>query len=809
MSSKGGAGTASPAPPSQKADAGPPSKAPSSKPTPARSKAQAKPKKAGASKDDDLFGFDGVALRHAVPLSRKPARGKTTKIVCPMCETAGFASADVSGREVKCVNPECLVPIFKAPEIEKKAPEPVEPEPETGMPLTVKLGIGFGVAACLAAVAWFVFLKPEGGSPVNEPAGGEVATAPSGTTGGAPSPDAGGEPQKHTADPSTAEEPVEVAPQLSPSEITDLALQAMVAASQQQERNRSKPFCRRLTAEAYAAVGNFSEAMHQVQQLAKVGESVPYYQIPPLVAIAWGKLGAGDSEGAQQVAANAWSLADKIPKFGQIAVDSAVDLGTLLVALKRSPDAKSVIESHLGQGTWAELSALLRAVFANGTYDLDGAVAAEPIVPWNAPEWVAVVETLVTRNYGDAALEWVKSIDDPEVRTDGLIAWATAILRGTALSAGRDPVSEIQTAASELDSVFVAKMFARVAFLQANAGSADAAQKSLLKATEALSQVPVPDAFVLPTMEDLYDLKPENLVRLRIAAVAAAEIARVEALMQRHEAAWTSLSKALQYLRASAPSVTAAQNRNDEFSRRGRAAIESALANILDLRTDEQARIAANKYRKQCQDVLAGAKLRFDLQVQLLSQASQWSQIEPIWNEISAKVKADDENQNEPYFSTSLPSILATRARATKNEALAKTIESAAGENSPADRFGVLQQETSQLVTDGKLATAAAKKIDLYVGKNRDDSERAFQWVLQLACRLVKEKQVEQAFNLLAGLENPVWRETGLQLTAALAARNGLAASAWKFAADKSKRLPATEQVALMYGLIVALSLSK
>jgi hypothetical protein len=135
---------------------------------------------------------------------------------------------------------------------------------------------------------------------------------------------------------------------------------------------------------------------------------------------------------------------------------------------------------------------------------------------------------------------------------------------------------------------------------------------------------------------------------------------------------------------------------------------------------------------------------------------------------------------------------------------LAEAVASAAGQKGLVDSYRTLQQETSQLLGKGE-TVPAAKKIEQHVEQNRHDSERALRWVLQLTCRLVNEQKASQALEFVAALENPVWRETGFQLGAALAARKGLAGTAWEFAADKNRRLPATEQVALLHGLVVAL----
>ena len=63
---------------------------------------------------DDPFGVDAVSNSRAIPLVARPAKGKTVRLVCPMCETVGFAGPEVAGKEVKCCNEKCALPIFTA-----------------------------------------------------------------------------------------------------------------------------------------------------------------------------------------------------------------------------------------------------------------------------------------------------------------------------------------------------------------------------------------------------------------------------------------------------------------------------------------------------------------------------------------------------------------------------------------------------------------------------------------------------------------------------------------------------------------------
>ena len=111
-----------------------------------------------APSEDEPFAVDKVAMSSAIPLRPKPTKGRTYKVICPMCETPGYTSPKAGGREVKCANPKCLVPIFTCPE---PPPAPVEEAPpEPAGSSTTQLGlISLAAFAAIGAGIWFFVLR--------------------------------------------------------------------------------------------------------------------------------------------------------------------------------------------------------------------------------------------------------------------------------------------------------------------------------------------------------------------------------------------------------------------------------------------------------------------------------------------------------------------------------------------------------------------------------------------------------------------------------------------------------------------------
>ena len=75
-------------------------------------------------------------------MSPKAGKGRTIEVKCPMCDTAGFITDKQAGRDVKCCNPECMMPVFKTPPLARQDEGPAV---EKGMsPATMTVA---GIAA--------------------------------------------------------------------------------------------------------------------------------------------------------------------------------------------------------------------------------------------------------------------------------------------------------------------------------------------------------------------------------------------------------------------------------------------------------------------------------------------------------------------------------------------------------------------------------------------------------------------------------------------------------------------------------------
>ena len=96
------------------------------------------------------------------------------------------------------------------------------------------------------------------------------------------------------------------------------------------EKQRSKPYCRQLAAEANAVTGNPVAAREHLEQLLKVGSNVSYYRIVPLLDLFWSEWASGDKKTALKTLNTAVSEVPALPKFGRTRFEI---IGRLVAAL--------------------------------------------------------------------------------------------------------------------------------------------------------------------------------------------------------------------------------------------------------------------------------------------------------------------------------------------------------------------------------------------------------------------------------------------------------------------------------------------
>lgn len=781
-----------------------PSKAapPAAKLTPSKAPAGA-PSKPGAAKPgptkptrpagDDALGVAFSDFDQAIRASTKQTPKQPLEVVCPMCDTHGFVPASAAGRDVRCANPDCVFPVFTAPAVEAKKQKRVITQAEK--PVEVNRFKVYGVTALIlllfggvaGGLWWMIVTRPTTTNTLNVDAGGPPAN-PFGEPAADPNV------KKSETRPDDVVQPA--VPASNP--IVASALQLIATTAGVNENNRSVPYGRQLAAEAFATAGDEPGMRKQLDELARVGASVPYYRIPPLVEMAWQKLSKNDRDGAVALVAEASEAAPSLPGIGRQRLEIASSLAAAQVAVGKVDDAVSLISKHRDESAEGQLAAQLVRVRADKSFDLDRVLSDPARFDLLAPQWAAVAMILAEKGQWKESQDWCQRHPDELRRIDCLAVWAAAFAQKSA--AGNAPAGfSIAQIAEPLSPAGKARLHARAAAVYYRAMLTTEGDQALSAAQAAIAQVQIPAAIEITTAKQVYHFQSPNIVPLKSAALAWAELAAAQSIAGRTEDSWKSMQSALAFSRAMAPSPTAIQQRTAEFTAAGTTAFTSQLKRELNLRSDDEAFRAVREYNRKTKEIEDAANARLNLQVALLEKASQWNIRDAVWNEVESRSTAADPNQNEPYFKTSVPWMIAASYLDAGQESRTQEIDAKLTQQriSP-DPKVILTRSTEGLAAEGDVRQAARD-----ISRSPVDKGWRAQWFMQLASRLVNAGKIDAAYEFVRTAEDPLWSEESLQLVGARGARSGQADAIWQIASERA--VAPIDRLAFCRGLVAGL----
>ncbi|MFM9963697.1 MAG: hypothetical protein ACKV2Q_21015 [Planctomycetaceae bacterium] len=814
----GKGGGKAPAPKAASKSAAKPSPSAVNAPTPAANPKSAPgkmPAKGNDADSDDPFGVDAASNSRAIPLSPRPAKGKTVRLSCPMCETFGFAGADVAGKEVKCCNENCALPIFTAPKGEgspvgtdPRAPAGTTktiaaPQPKKISPAILMTAVGSLLMA--GGSLWFFVLNEPAGvkPPPPPPQTNTTNNNPGVTTTADPTP-------KKATDPTPAEKA-----RSRGEELRKTILPVMVDLSREPSKNRSKHVCRRLTAEAYVEAGDMPAARANIADMLLLVPKLAYHQVPPLTQIAWRERGAGNAESALAAMEAAWKGSSELPPVSRLTFDTTTDLAALLFVSDRTADAQSLMksESVLPSGSSGTLCALARRSHLLHTFEIDEAAASLPVIPWKSPQWVVTTITLVLRGEADKGVKWLKLAPDAETKADCWGAWGDAVV-AVNFANGASQDEPILAALKGESPVNQARVWARVAAARLAAKQPAAGNTAVAAAATALQSVPLPKNFVMPDMKEVMKQQLPDAIAPRINAISAAEVARSQAMLGQTELAAKTLTAALQHLRGHAPSSFAAGKLFDATSRDPNT-VKAQLKKALDLKTDDKVQQALTTYREKCRLAFNAGNARFALQTEILKAAVDWPLVEAVWTEATAhSADGTPDESREDFLKTNLSVRLGQRLRALEKIEQAQRCENAVTTGELTDVRDTMQRETAEALQAGGDVASIAQQLSAQQIKEADggekvaaeDTEWPLLWGLRLACRLAKSGQTDKAFDLVGGFtKDMLAREEGYEMLAARVAKDPVAAETlWK--KYRPSLMTPTEKIAIFRGLCAGLS---
>lgn len=788
---------------------------PGAKPSPSAPKAAApakkaaEPKKAAKADDaDDPFGVaNTMSSRKAIQLLAKPGKGKLFRVLCPMCETPGFWSKDVIGKEVRCANEKCLMPLFTAqdPEAPQTDDKPAG-APATGRsaevpamktarkPIPPVVYIGGGVVVVGGAILGLAMINSSQSSKLAEDLSRPVAppVIASNNSGD------GSVNTNVTQDPATSTNSVAApkAVQLTPDQLRADGFKRMIEFTLDPEADTQKPYCRRLVAEAFAVSGQTSAIKEHLDQIEKLSSERRYFGLLPTTFAGWVHIQAGRTAEAKASADAALELMKQSPTQGTMPLEAAIRLSALLVILDRVEEAKSLVANR-GNSEEAEqeVETLVRTDLLRGS-NYEQLAKLRPMQIQHAP-WASVAFLLTTSGHAEKALAWARSAPTPEAVADCIGAWAEA------LAWKGDDLAAVQKEVAGLSPVRKANVLARLAHLHHVQGKADLAKTELAQAVEAHAAITIPPPPTVPDMKGIYNLSLADVSQLGSDAIASSEVAHAQAAMGQSAEAWKTLSKSLDLARASAPSPALAEQPANLIKQLGDTAIQNDLKTVLKLKSGPDADAAFRQYRKNAAALAESASLRMDLEARLLEAACGWGLVDAVWTEISGRVTFGEVAGREPWFDTSMPSVVHSYYKAAGQSDKVNAVEQAVtveklNVNRAHRTFYKLEAE--RLLATEPAKAAQALKAYLNFGKSTGDTPWQQDASLQLVSRLVAQGKWPEAFAFAKAVDDPIFRGTVLQLMATQATRAGKCATVRESA--EAKGLTPPDRVAILRGYV-------
>lgn len=759
--------------------------------------------------DDDPFAAAtkeaAASKANAIPVSPKKTKTHVVELKCPMCDTVGFVPEKSGGKDVKCCNPKCSVPVFMAPKnlappAPVVAPKPVAaPKGPSRKPLILAIAGGVALVAVVGGLAYFwdsIFAKPEPKG-IDFKAKAEELKKER---------EAQGLPPVVAGDPTTPS-PKDVDPKIKSNDVAvaqeqqldiPLLLQLMEERSLD-EKLVNKKYCRQRTAIAYALTGNAEGMKSQFQSLDQVEANLQHFKIPAYLTLGWSQLAKGDKKGAAQTADDAVAATVNVGKGSRDTQEAIIDLTAFLVATGKADTGKKMLADHLKADASTPLVVATSLARHRHDYDLDQEIPGRTSNPARAWPEVGVTLILATEGFWAEALQWADTLPAVEAKTDCLVAWADAKLRDAI--AKKQPVdSTVEALADKLTPGGKVQLLARLALTQATAGNNSDAERLVSAAQGALKTIPVPEAARSDDFKQIIEWKVPDAVPLRQATVGAATLGAAQAQLKKLDEGFLSVIEGLKYARGIAPTPPAVAAQKAAVEELGLEGLRDKVRMLLNLRSRDEAVRKARDLQNKLDQTEELATSRFHLQEAILQDAVNAGMTKLVWDEALNLSQRNDVNELEPYLSGTLPAHLLQRFNHDGMTAEAEQVSGKIEEGQlPVDEAFELQRIVESALKTNNFADAiTAFNQQKLAGKTE---EVALRGIIQAAKR---EGQAVQILTLADSMEtkthNQFVKLEALRMLAAFASLHGDSAKVQTIV--QGQKLSSLEKICGYLGLI-------
>lgn len=762
----------------------------------AAAKSGSRPAAKAAPENDDPFAIaqqpTGQKVLQCAP---RPMKGRLTKVACPMCETPGFIPKAALGRQVRCANRECLVPVFTAaaPDAADAAPkapsrassEESRPRPKAA-PSDKKPYVLYGIIGAVLLVGTGVLIAV-----LNKPAPTELGAADLSKFNFN---DSGTEPEDTEA--TTAAE-------TKVPEVVDYQAQAvalvedMIQTARINAGNRDKAFCRRLTGDAFLRLGLDERASTEFAQMAVVasnaGIDTAYYQISPLLSEYWKHLRAGDQAAADQKFSAAKALADQIPKRGAIAVESTIAMAAAMVAAGDAAGAVALVEGQQRDATVvSQLDAIRHGVWSATGQALRnaGAHALSPlqVFSWNEPLKTGVGIQLCAEQQWQPAVNWAAALTDPATSSDTFAAIAGQMVRAAA------PVEQRQALLAAAKTSGDAIGMRTQAILAQNPASTQDWEQTLT----AVQSVGKAQPAALPGIDAVINDSAPTLETARITAAALTD-AVIAAIKHSDSAAASGLLQQVYgVLSAEIPPTVILRQASRELDQRENE-VKARVAKALNLVDDNRIRSQFLAYRRNV-DRLAGlAEQRRLILIGMLSRIIHHGGLDVV----KTTVASTDSGLRQEVVLDDLKNLLFVAA-AMVNQPFPEILETDSGLAVPVARIDPLPEAGVMKVLveawkqyQATSSSAAAANLEAV---NDLPGLRASMAAFMTELSSLKATSPQAQLNAIAALKDDLWREECLPIATRILTRSSDVEELQAQLAEATKT-PTQRQVAL-YGMV-------
>lgn len=716
---------------------------------------------AAVAAEDGPIEADEEARAKAIPVRLKKVKGLVLRVKCPMCESEGWVPAKAAGRDVRCANKQCLVPIFTAPELPKKEEE--KPQEKKSLPWAY---IAAGVLVVGGGIGAFVYF---GNQDSPDQVGGGYKFDPI---------EECDTPECKDDDGPSDPKPVE---RVKIAEIRAKVFEEMQALAPGAARV-AKPLARQRTAVAHARFDDVDEARQQIEYLQGAVLHQPFFDVDALAEIGWTNLRHGRDTKDE---ADKLAELDKSPFSGREVTLGFANRAAFLHAAGRSDvaDAAAVPNDEHARG-----ALLQRLAESSRSFDADFEMDHAPfLAPVDRGSQMVTVQ-LADRGRWDEAVRYADGSLQGADRIENLVLIAE-------LLAARYPEGADERIAKVVgllgNGPEAALAHARVAMRHLSNDRPEPAKAALASAVALLPAKP-PEPAKLPGAKAVYE-KTYRYDR-PFTTLAAAEVARVtaiEATLSEGEttSAWTAYQRALLLASGEAPPVSVTDRMVADADRPTREVVD-ALMRELNIATEKAAIDGPlPDYRINLKDVDRAARAVLAIRRAILIDAARRGMAIDVWNLVS------DNAAGEPADRFTRSPLIHVLAEELEGDAR-KSIADLVPEKPSAIEVGLVSPET--VVAIDPDAVGLGKKIGDLGGAEAD---LVF---VRLASYLEREKGRETAIAFVMGNDRDhVVRADALRLVEARAASETEPELAWKQLLA-TNQLEGLDFIAAAEGLLLA-----